>query len=84
MSKPLAFINGELLPEDEAQLSFFDTGFVLGVTIAEQMRTFHGELFRLDDHLDRMGKSLEYLEIEIGLTRDELASKARELTTIDY
>lgn len=84
MSKPLAFINGELLPEDEAQLSFFDTGFVLGVTISEQMRTFHGELFRLDDHLDRMGKSLEYLEIQIGLTRDELASKARELTTHNH
>jgi len=84
MSNSLAYINGQLLPEREARLPLFDTGFVLGVTVAEQLRTFQGNLFRLDDHLDRLHQALEYLEIELEETRSELAARAGDLAAHNY
>ena len=36
-----------------------DVGFILGATVAEQLRTFAGQIFHLDDHLARLAQSLE-------------------------
>jgi branched-chain amino acid aminotransferase len=54
MKEPWVYLNGEWLVASKAALSLTDAGFVLGVTIAEQLRTFHGKIFRLDDHLARL------------------------------
>ena len=45
----ITYINGEFLPEDEAKISVFDHGFMLGDGVYEIERTFGGAPFRLDD-----------------------------------
>ena len=54
MSAPIAFLNGQFAAADQLKVSVVDAGFVQGVTVAEQIRTFGGQLFRLEQHLARL------------------------------
>ena len=51
----------------------------MGTTVAEQLRTFRGELFRLEDHLARLAESLRVIGVALDESTDRLASIAREL-----
>jgi branched-subunit amino acid aminotransferase/4-amino-4-deoxychorismate lyase len=84
MSEPTAFLNGRWIPASAAAVSVGDAGFVLGTTVAEQLRTFQGTLFRLDAHLARLFHSLEILGVDPGLKPDEFARIAEELVPQNY
>ena len=84
MPAPIAFHNGRFLPANELALPVFDAGFVLGVTIAEQLRTFGGELFRLPEHLRRFQRSLEIIGLELPHDVEQLASAARRLVAENH
>lgn len=77
--EPLAYLNGRWLPLSQAAVSVFDGGFVQGVTVAEQLRTFGGQLFRLELHLARLARSLEIVGIDPGMPLAELGAIATEL-----
>lgn len=79
MPEPIAFSNGQLLPASQLAISVFDTGFVQGVTVAEQLRTFGGRLFRLEQHLERLRRSLDIIDVDPGLTTAELAGIAEHV-----
>ena len=55
----VVWLNGTLLPEDEARISPFDRGFLLGDAVFETMRTYGGRPFRVDEHLARLRRSCE-------------------------
>lgn len=59
----LAYLNGQFIPEESITVPVYDAGFVQGITVAEQLRTFGGKLFRLDQHLRRLQRSLEIIRI---------------------
>ena len=67
------WLNGELVPRDEAKVSVFDSGFVLGDGVWEGLRLVNGRLAFLDEHLDRLYAGARALAIEMTLTRGELA-----------
>lgn len=77
--EPLAYFNGRWLPLPQVGVSVFDSGFVQGATIAEQLRTFGGRLFRLEEHLSRLGHSLEIIGVDPGLPLAEMGQIATEL-----
>jgi branched-chain amino acid aminotransferase len=79
MSRALAFLSGRWIPASEAGVSVSDAGFVQGTTVAEQVRTFAGKLFRLDDHLARLAQSLEIVGIDPGMTLEEIGRIGEEL-----
>ena len=74
-----AFLGGSFIPASAMRIPATDAGFVLGVTVAEQLRTFRGELFRLDCHLRRLRHSLAVVEICPEMDNHRLAATAREL-----
>lgn len=84
MPGPLAYLNGKWLPLAQATVSVYDIGFVQGVTVAEQLRTFGGKLFRLDAHLDRLARSLAIIGVDMGLSRAELEQIATELAAQNH
>lgn len=84
MHEPRAYLNGRWLPASRAAIMHFDAGFVLGATVSEQLRTFAGQLFRLDEHLDRLFNSLELVGINPGLSRQELAATATQLASMNH
>lgn len=84
MSQPLAFWNGEFVPASALAVSPTDAGFVLGVTVAEQLRTFAGRIFRLPEHLARLERSLQEVGIDPGLTREDWSRVAVELVARNH
>jgi branched-chain amino acid aminotransferase len=84
MNEPWVYLNGEWLAASKAVLSLTDAGFVLGATIAEQLRTFHGKIFRLDNHLSRLDHSLHLVGIETLIERETLAELAREIVARNH
>ena len=78
MILPHAYLNGEWIGHDQMAVSIADAGFVLGATATEQLRTFGGQLFRLQQHLDRLFRSLDILRIDLDLTPEKLSEIARQ------
>jgi branched-subunit amino acid aminotransferase/4-amino-4-deoxychorismate lyase len=78
-AEPTAFLNGEYLPVSRATVGIFDVGFVQGVTVAEQLRTFGGKLFRLEMHLERLDHSLQIVGLNPSQSLAELGRIATEL-----
>lgn len=69
----IAYVNGEIVPESEARISINDVGFLYGDAVFDTTRTFNGEIFRLTEHLDRFFRSLKYMRVDPGLTKQEMA-----------
>jgi branched-subunit amino acid aminotransferase/4-amino-4-deoxychorismate lyase len=63
MDEPIAYLSGKVIPARELSVSPHDTGFMLGVTVAEQLRTFGGQLFAWEQHFTRLTRSLEIIGI---------------------
>lgn len=70
------FINGEFFARDEAKISVFDSGFLVGDGIWEGLRLHHGVFAFLDRHLDRLFGGAKTLDIDIG-TREEITAMLR-------
>lgn len=68
----LIYVNGELKPRNEAVVSVFDSGFILGDGVWEGLRVHSGRIAFLDQHLDRLYTDAKAIDLDIGLTRDEL------------
>lgn len=72
--QPIAYFNSSYLPAEELRLPVSDTGFVWGVTIAEQLRTFAGQPFRVQQHLQRMQQGLSVLGLSHVMDQHDLAT----------
>ena len=57
------YLNGKLLPSEEAKISVLDYGFLFGYGLYETIRAYDGQPFRLDHHLARLGFSGDRLGI---------------------
>src|SRR5207247_5329056 len=79
MTEPLVYLNGQLVPASQAHLAIFDAGVVLGATVTEMTRTFRHRPYRLEEHLDRLFRSLKYTRMDIGMAREALGGASREL-----
>ena len=71
-------VNGALKPRDEAVVSVFDSGFMLGDGVWEGLRVVNGRLAFLDRHLDRLFEGCKAIAMDIGLSREELAGRLYE------
>ena len=68
----LVYLNGDMVEEGKARVSPFDRGFMMGDGVYEVTGCFNGSLYRLDDHLDRLYRSLRYVCIDPGMTKEEM------------
>jgi D-alanine transaminase len=57
----LAYLNGEFLPIDEALVPIEDRGYQFGDAVYEFIASYNGRLFYLEEHLDRLERSLKGL-----------------------
>ena len=72
MPERQVFLSGQMVPESEAKISIFDSGFMLGDTVTESTRTFGHQPFRLERHIDRLYRSLKVTRIDSGHTPAEM------------
>jgi branched-chain amino acid aminotransferase len=76
----LVYVNGELLPRAEARVSVFDSGFLMGDGVWEGLRLHNGQVPYLDAHLDRLEEGARALDLDIGMSRDELTDAVYQTT----
>ncbi|MEX3011025.1 aminotransferase class IV [Hoeflea sp. TYP-13] len=63
------YINGELLHRDQAKVSVYDSGFMLGDGMWEGLRLYNGKWVFFDEHMDRFFDSCKAVSIEVGMDR---------------
>ncbi|MDJ0646684.1 MAG: aminotransferase class IV [Flavobacteriaceae bacterium] len=66
------FINGELVVREDAKISVFDSGYLVGDGIWEAMRLHDGVLVFLDLHLDRLWRAAAAVGMKFHFTREQL------------
>ncbi len=71
-ARVLIYVNGALVPREQARISVFDSGFLVGDGVWEGLRLHHDRLVFLDDHLDRLWQGAKAIGLDIGLTRAQI------------
>jgi len=66
------YLNGRMVPKQEANVSVFDHGFLYGDGIFEGIRAYHGRVFKLAEHLERLYESAQTINLKIGISRAEM------------
>lgn len=75
----LISINGELFPRQEAKISVFDSGYLVGDGVWEGLRLHHGTLVFWDDHMDRLFQGAKAIGMDIGMSREEIKSSVEKV-----
>ncbi len=70
--KVLIYVNGDLVPRDQARISVFDSGYLIGDGIWEALRLHEGVLVFLDEHLDRLWQSAATVGMDLQMSREDL------------
>jgi len=65
------YLDGKFVDEADAKVSVFDHGLLYGDGIFEGIRLYGGNVFRLDEHLERFEYSAKGILLDMPLTRDE-------------
>ena len=71
----LISVNGELKHRDEATVSVFDSGYLLGDGVWEGLRVKNGGVAFLDEHLKRLYAGAKTIDMDIGLSKEELTQR---------
>ena len=66
------YMNGALVPRDEAKVSVFDHGLLYGDGVFEGIRCYNGRVFALAEHVDRLYDSAKAIALEIPMSRAEM------------
>jgi len=74
-------LNGQLLPLSQAKVSVLDRGFIFGDGVYEVIPVYERRLFRFDEHMARLARSLDKLRIGNPHGHDEWLRQARLLIT---
>jgi branched-chain amino acid aminotransferase len=75
----VAWFNGKFLPENQVMISFRDRGWKYGDGAFDMTRTFNGRAFRLKEHIDRFYRTLRYLRLDPGLTKQEMIDISEQI-----
>lgn len=68
------YVNGRLVPSEEATISVFDSGLNFADGVFEGVRVYGGAVFKLDQHIKRLFESANSFEIEIGMSPAEFTA----------
>lgn len=71
------YFNGRYIPESQALVPYRDRSFLFGDGAFDLTRTFRHRIFRLDEHIERLYRSLRALRIEPPMPSDEMAQITR-------
>lgn len=74
----LVYLNGELVPKEEAKISVFDHGFLYGDGVFEGIRIYNGRVFKLREHIERLFNSARAIALQPPLSEEELLQATLE------
>lgn len=69
-SERVVYLNGEFVPEHQANISIYDSALMFGDMVFEMTRSFNKKQFKLREHLERLYASIKYVHIPLKMTMD--------------
>lgn len=79
MTEPLAFLNGQCMPQSQASLALNDAGFIFGATVTDLCRTFRHRLYRWPEHLARFRRGCQSAFLDVPLDDAAISRQAAKL-----
>ena len=68
----LIYVDGKLMSRDEAKVSVYDSGFMMGDGVWEGIRLYNNKWLFLDEHIHRLYEGAKAIDLDINLTKDQL------------
>jgi branched-chain amino acid aminotransferase len=79
MADYTAYLSGEWMPFSQVKIDPMDRGFLVGDVVFDVARSFNGKSFRMQEHVDRLYRSLKFVRIDPGLSPDEMLAISEEV-----
>lgn len=78
--RPYIWVNGQMVPKDQAGVSVFDHGLLYGDGVFEGIRVYNGKIFKSEQHMDRLYECCEkiYLDLASHVSREEMVNIQRQ------
>jgi len=81
MPEQHVYLNGEIVPADEARISVADAAFLHGASVFTTMLAHNGTVFRLERHLLRLMDTVRLFDLQVSATPQSLRAGTVELLT---
>jgi len=78
MSEAIVYINGEYFTKQEAKISVYDHGFLYGDGIFEGIRIYNQEVFKCEEHINRLYDGAKSIALEIPVDKGQMIRTTRE------
>ena len=79
MNDLLCYLNGDYTPISQAKVGVLDRGFIFGDGVYEVVPVYGRRLFRFEEHMARLARSLAKVRIENPLAREQWLERCRRL-----
>ena len=79
MNENTVFLNGEFMPLSEARVPVMDRGFIFGDGVYDVAPVYGRRIFRFDEHIARLTRSLAKIRITNPYTREQWLAHCRKL-----
>lgn len=83
----LVYLNGKMVDKEKAVISVFDHGLLYGDGVFEGIRSYKGLVFKLKEHIDRLYRSADAIQLNIPMSKEDISKavietlKANKLTS---
>ena len=77
------YINGSFYHRDEAKISVYDSGFLMGDGIWEGLRLVNDKWIFIDEHIDRLFEGCKAIDLDIKMTKEDIVSALDETKSIN-
>lgn len=83
MGNQLIYLDGDFVKKEDAKVSVYDHGFLYGDGVFEGIRSYNGNIFRLEEHLVRLYESAKSILLEIPYTIEEMTEVVKETIKVN-
>jgi branched-chain amino acid aminotransferase len=73
----IVYFNGDYIPESQALVPYRERSFIFGDGAFDMTRTFNHRIFKLDEHLERLYRSLRALRLDATMPIERMAEISR-------
>jgi branched-chain amino acid aminotransferase len=77
------YINGSFYHRDEAKISVYDSGFLMGDGIWEGLRLVNNKWIFIDEHIDRLFEGCKAIDLDIKMTKEDIINALDETKAIN-
>jgi branched-chain amino acid aminotransferase len=77
------YISGTYYDKRDAKISVYDHGLLYGDGVFEGIRVYHGKVFRLREHIDRLYDSARHIYLEIPMSRDKMVEAVLDAVKVN-